>query len=696
MSLGEFAGKTASEIVFHTNGYPKITKIINRKQSQTEGLQVLELLEGIDSGIEYPKIVQSPTKIPIKEEYDVVVVGGGTSGAIAAISAARYGARVAVVEILPNLGGIGSNRIGLYYWGAPWKSFLRQKIGENIHLTKNKGHLERVLFSMEDKKRVLHDMAINSGVHIYYQSLGTGAIVDGNKLKGIVVENFCGRHAILSDIIIDATGHAGIAIAAGAKYAKGRSTDEFLHEIEHGPLRNPTHLGDISKSYMSFPSWAISLNIRESRQIIGDYMISFEDVINERLFSDVVCRWYSHYDTHFPNSANQSDLAQNWTAILGLWRRPIIGSIPYRSLIPKGLDNILVVGTAYSADHDALKAARMQPEMEHLGEAAGVAAAMASRLGLSPRNIPIEELQKELVQLGVLRCEDVPHLSFTKCPTFEELHHQDLWKTEREKVLSLLKHDLTLEENILFLGTDEALNSMVHLYLAGDSAIPFLRPLLGSENQRKHEEAAVLLGILGDRASIPAHLDFIRERNTRRFEFSLPLSSGRPSVPLYWTSVILLGRFGVKDAVPLLIEILNSPPSPEELRELTRPSTHTDMFEHIESCPPSLASFIIVALGRIGDPKAVEVVRPFLTVSNPIDDIARENRDFEISWGVQTNAAWSLAQMGDLSGVPVLIELLNADQERLRNYSQILLEGITGKQFGRCGQSWKEWWQSNL
>ena len=102
---------------------------------------------------------------------------------------------------------------------------------------------------------------------------------------------------------------------------------------------------------------------------------------------------------------------------------------------------------------------------------------------------------------------------------------------------------------------------------------------------------------------------------------------------------------------------------------------------------------MIVALGRVGDPNAAKVIRSFLAVSNPISNITNENTDFEISWGVQTNAAWALSQMGDLSGVPSLIECLDADQARLRNYAQVLLEDISGEQFGRDRQAWKEWWK---
>ena len=119
---------------------------------------------------------------------------------------------------------------------------------------------------------------------------------------------------------------------------------------------------------------------------------------------------------------------------------------------------------------------------------------------------------------------------------------------------------------------------MVQLYLAGEDALPLLRPLLGSENQRVQEEASVLLGLLGDRSSVPSLMKFFKDRNTRQFEFTLPQANSRPSVPLYWSSIILLGRFGERDAVPLMLDVLTSPPSPEDFSVLTRPSYGAIMF----------------------------------------------------------------------------------------------------------------------
>jgi HEAT repeat protein len=113
-----------------------------------------------------------------------------------------------------------------------------------------------------------------------------------------------------------------------------------------------------------------------------------------------------------------------------------------------------------------------------------------------------------------------------------------------------------------------------------------------------------------------------------------------------------------------------------------------------QKCPPALASFAIVALGRIGDRAAVPAIKPYLKVAKQLT-AREENLQFEASWGVRTNAARVLAQLGDLSGVPVLIELLDADQSQLRNYAARLLRDISGQSLGKDRTAWERWYRQH-
>ncbi|MBL7041684.1 MAG: FAD-dependent oxidoreductase [Pirellulaceae bacterium] len=639
---GEHSGRVAVEIA-RKSPAPAITSVPDA--SATSAVRIAEILAGPDPSIPYPMLRQEAVKLPVIQQADVVVVGGGTSGAPAAIAAARQGAKVVLVEILPNLGGTGSNRVNGYYWGVTWRSELSQEINDRTHTWLRIREKHR--FNGEEKKVALQELALAAGVKIYYGTLAAGAVMEGDKITGVVVENAAGRQVILAKMVIDANGNGDIAAAAGASFTKGRTSDGFLHEVDRNGLRDPTNVEDMTAFLMKRPSSSIALNIRESRLITGDYVVTFEDSIHGRNFTDLICRWRSNYDTHFPNSASMSDLAQDWVALLGLWRRPIVGNIPYRSILPKGIENLLAVGKSFSVDHDTNLGARMQRDLQHLGEAAGVAAALAVRYRTSAREVPIEKLQNELILIGVLRDEDL-----------EAIHAPP---PEFDPASAAAK-----------LGTAESLEAMVGLYMAGEASVPALRPLLESDNSDVRADAALLLGMLGNRSAVPQLLRCLKERNPRTHRFTLVDCSSRSSVPMWYASAILLGRLREKAAAPLLMDVLQDP----------------------DACPPDLVSFAIVALERIGDPIAGAAIKPYLKIgeSAPMDN---ENQAFELKWGVRTNAARALARLGDTSGVPVLIELLGANQSLARDYAQRLLKEITGQNFGKDRQRWQAWWDEH-
>jgi len=304
-----------------------------------------------------------------------------------------------------------------------------------------------------------------------------------------------------------------------------------------------------------------------------------------------------------------------------------------------------VVAKSFSADHDTSIGARMQRDLQHLGAAAGVAAAMAARLQTTARGVPLDKLQAEMVRIGVLRPQDL-----------EELRQE---RAAFDPAAAAGR-----------LGTEEGLEATVELYLAGKRSIAALRPLLESENPEVQTDAALLLGMLGDRTSIPVLLEDLEARNPRTRRFTLAECSSRSSVPQYCAAVILLGRFRAKEAVRPIAELLAEP----------------------ESCPADVASFAIVALEQIGDPAAAGAIRPYLRVGESVA-ADNENKSFEGKWGVRTNAARALARLGDRSGVPVLIGLLDADPSLVRDYAARLLEEITGQRFGKDRRRWQQWWE---
>ncbi|MFP4217082.1 MAG: FAD-dependent oxidoreductase [Phycisphaerae bacterium] len=133
------------------------------------------------------------------------------------------------------------------------------------------------------------------------------------------------------------------------------------------------------------------LGIRESRRIVGEYVLSGDDVRNSRSFDDQVVRGIYLLDIHNPTEVGKPSVLEMLDAPYG---------VPYRCLLPQGLDGLLLAGRCISGDHVAHASYRIQSHCMAMGQAAGTAAAMATRSGCSPRDLSARELRAQLAADG--------------------------------------------------------------------------------------------------------------------------------------------------------------------------------------------------------------------------------------------------------------------------------------------------------
>ncbi len=133
------------------------------------------------------------------------------------------------------------------------------------------------------------------------------------------------------------------------------------------------------------------IGIRETRRIIGEYVMTEEDVLEARKFKDVIARGSYPIDIHSPTGEGTL-----------IKRLPPGASydIPYGCLVPKNIDNLLVAGRCVSSTHEAQAAIRVIPIVVAMGQAAGTAAALAARLNVPPRKLKVSLLQKTLREQG--------------------------------------------------------------------------------------------------------------------------------------------------------------------------------------------------------------------------------------------------------------------------------------------------------
>ncbi len=615
---------------------------------QPENLEVKEFLSGTNAMVDYETIREPAANTEIADDVDVIVVGGGTAGVPAAIAAARHGANVVLLEANSFLGGSATaSKVHIYYHGAG--GGIQAEIDQRGHeLHKVVGEKTRG-FHPEAKKYVLQEMALEAGVKIYFRTMTVGAVMDGTTVRGIAVENISGRKIILGKVIIDSTGDADVAVIAGAPFLLGRESDGFTQPyslcpsvMRDGMLTywnfdagwlNPTNLEDISRAQFEgrkhlwredgfddknrLLSISPMLGIREGRQIVGEYTLTLGDEAAGRRFSDVVCRCKAHYDNHAVDYENESELAQIWVSVLGFWSKPVECDVPYRCMVPKGIDNILVACRSLSIDHDAQMAFRMQRSLEVLGEAAGIAATIAAKENILVRDVCVTSIQKILVESGALPPEVLTE--------------------DYEKAI---KPGPTVEESIKQLGTEKDSDAIWQLTHLGEKAIPALIETLSAPNQNVRLSAANALGILKRDEAIP---ELVKSLNAEVSEKKERRAADRKTA-----AIILLGQIGNPAVVPELIKVLEFP-----------------------DIDISTAVFTIKALGKLGDTTCVEPIKKL--VQSDVFDKPSQMQGWvktDFRWSLDIAAGTVLTKFGDDYGVSLIREYLSDERIHVREYAQ--------------------------
>ena len=138
---------------------------------------------------------------------------------------------------------------------------------------------------------------------------------------------------------------------------------------------------------------APSIGVRESRMLVGDYVLTGQNLVDCTKFDDAIAAGNYDIDIHNPEGSGTS----HYYFPAGTWY-----TIPFRSLIPKAADadNLLVGGRCISVDHEAQASVRIIPICTTTGEAAGVGAAVANREGTTVQSADVKEIQRILVETG--------------------------------------------------------------------------------------------------------------------------------------------------------------------------------------------------------------------------------------------------------------------------------------------------------
>jgi hypothetical protein len=403
--------------------------------------------------------------------FDLVVVGGGYSGIGAAVSAARMGCKVALIQNRPVLGGNGSSEVRVSAEGLTRRGrfpHIGEIVEEFADNTSNVAAAEE--FGDEKKEKVVREeknISLLLNHHVY------DAQLDGERVASVLAMDTrtSERKRLVGKLFADCTGHGTVGHLAGAFYEitekkhmgmsnlwswaetdraqsfpdtpwaldldmedfpyPGRGKGEWFwesgfdkHPIDgleatrdwnlravYGAFNAMKNRGGADDHHNAQLTWVAYIGgPRESRRLMGDVLLTKDDVVNERDFPDgcVPSTW--SIDLHYPEERYQKKYPENPFISKAVYDHRVDKNngypIPYRCFYSRNVPNLFMAGRCISVTHEALGTVRVMKTCGMMGEVVGKAASICVRYDCPPRDVyqqHLEELKNLLRQPGRAR-----------------------------------------------------------------------------------------------------------------------------------------------------------------------------------------------------------------------------------------------------------------------------------------------------
>jgi ribulose 1,5-bisphosphate synthetase/thiazole synthase len=409
-------------------------------------------------------IVEPERKTPVILEADVLVCGGGFAGVAAAVCAARQGVRVLLLERYGFLGGLVTGGLVITtppLDNGINREIAERLHKQQVYAPLQKPGAEMIALKMhaidpEVVKHELVEMLRHARVELLLHTLIVGSLMEEGAVKGVLIENKAGRQAILAKAVVDCTGDADVAAFARARFRvvkkpitmmfnmAGVDVDKVLSRVGNWSNLKQLVTEAVARGELKFElgttlEWGTpgvhaeclihpgEINVWSGNLRGMDALDPKQLTEAELITRDHVMRLVAYLRTYVPGF--EGAWIELTSPILGVRAtRQILGGIspnmqevrntrfadtvakpyaedairlPYGSLLPQGVDNLLVAGRCISAEEEAMGQLRLIPVCAATGQAAGTAAALAVREGVTPGKLDVTNLQRALSRQAV-------------------------------------------------------------------------------------------------------------------------------------------------------------------------------------------------------------------------------------------------------------------------------------------------------
>jgi FAD dependent oxidoreductase len=396
-------------------------------------------------------------------KYDFIVIGGGTAGICASLSAARLGLKVALIQDRPILGGNNSSDVRVHL-GGQIEQYPYPKLGNLIKEfgpTKG-GNAQPADYYEDQKKENLIKSEKNISLFCNYHAIAVK--MNGNKITAVIAKNTENSTELSFEapLFADCTGDGTIGFLAKADFKMGRESKSEYNEMSATENADNLTMGSSVQWYSvenstttNFPrfqygiefndktvekimkgdwNWETGMNFnqisdleyirdyglavvysnwsylknnlnlnefknrdlawvayiagkRESRRLLGDYILTETDIKNRKQFEDACVTTTWSIDLHYPDPNNTQNFPNKEFKSIAKQDKIKPFAIPYRCFYSRNIDNLFMAGRDISVTHIALGTIRVMRTTGMAGEVVGMAASLCKKKNCNPRNI---------------------------------------------------------------------------------------------------------------------------------------------------------------------------------------------------------------------------------------------------------------------------------------------------------------------